>query len=78
MLADQVREALAKNGQNFDVLVKTQMDSHGYNEAQALGEMIANSAPVILQDADFVRRIAETDKNLAQKSPISCVSWLPT
>ena len=67
VLADVVTEALTKNGEDVDALVRAEMERNGYTEEIAREEVIANSIPAILNDEATVRRLVETNRSAAQR-----------
>ena len=67
ILDDVVSGVLTANGEDVDALVKDQMNRFGYDEKTAREEVIANSIPAVLNDETTVRRLVETDRNLAQR-----------
>ncbi len=63
-LQTTVFDALAKDGQNVDDLVKYQMDTFGYSEDVAREEVVANSAATVLTDEEFVRNLYNNEHSL--------------
>lgn len=66
-LQTTVFDALTKNGQNVDDLVKYQMDTFGYSEDVAREEVVANSAATVLTDEEFVRNLYNNEHSLFEK-----------
>lgn len=66
-LQTTVFDALAKDGQNVDDLVKYQMDTFGYSEDVAREEVVANSAATVLTDEEFVRNLYNNEHSLFEK-----------
>lgn len=66
-LQTTVFDALTKNGQNVDDLVKYQMDTFGYAEDVAREEVVANSAATVLTDEEFVRNLYNNEHSLFEK-----------
>lgn len=63
-LQTTVFDALTKDGQNVDDLVKYQMDTFGYSEDVAREEVVANSAATVLTDEEFVRNLYNNEHSL--------------
>ena len=70
--AGWVKEALTDKGQDFDQLVKYQMDSFGLSEADAAEEVICNTVPAMLQDEGTLQKLYEQDRTLFEK----LMDWL--
>ena len=66
-LQTTVFDALTKDGQNVDDLVKYQMDTFGYTEDVAREEVVANSAATVLTDEEFVRNLYNNEHSLFEK-----------
>lgn len=66
-LQTTVFDALTKDGQNVDDLVKYQMDTFGYSEDVAREEVVANSAAAVLTDEEFVRNLYNNEHSLFEK-----------
>ena len=66
-LQTTVFDALAKDGQNVDDLVKYQMDTFGYSEDVAREEVVANSAATVLTDEEFVRNLYNNEHSLFEQ-----------
>lgn len=66
-LQTTVFDALTKDGQNVDDLVKYQMDTFGYSEDVAREEVVANSAATALTDEEFVRNLYNNEHSLFEK-----------
>ena len=66
-LQTTVFDALTKDGQNVDDLVKYQMDTFGYSEDVAREEVVANSAATVLTDEEFVRNLYNNEHSLFEK-----------
>lgn len=66
-LQTTVFEALTKDGQNVDDLVKYQMDTFGYSEDVAREEVVANSAATVLTDEEFVRNLYNNEHSLFEQ-----------
>lgn len=66
-LQTTVFDALAKDGQNVDDLVKYQMDTFGYTEDVAREEVVANSAATVLTDEEFVRNLYNNEHSLFEQ-----------
>jgi hypothetical protein len=66
-LQTTVFDALTKNGQNVDDLVKYQMDTFGYSEDVAREEVVANSAATVLTDEEFVRNLYNNEHSLFEQ-----------
>lgn len=66
-LQTTVFDALTKNGQNVDDLVKYQMDTFGYSEDVAREEVVANSAASVLTDEEFVRNLYNNEHSLFEQ-----------
>ncbi len=67
-----VQEALADNGQDFEKLVKYQMDRFGLSRKDAAEEVICNTVPAILQDEGTLKKLYEQDRTLFEK----LMNWL--
>lgn len=66
-LQTTVFDALTKDGQNVDDLVKYQMDTFGYTEDVAREEVVANSAATVLTDEEFVRNLYNNEHSLFEQ-----------
>lgn len=66
-LQTTVFDALTRDGQNVDDLVKYQMDTFGYSEDVAREEVVANSAATVLTDEEFVRNLYDNEHSLFEK-----------
>lgn len=66
-LQTTVFDALAKDGQNVDDLVKYQMDTFGYSEDVAREEVVANSAATVLTEEEFVRNLYNNEHSLFEQ-----------
>ncbi len=66
-LQTTVFDALTKDGQNVDDLVKYQMDTFGYSEDVAREEVVANSAATVLTDEEFVRNLYNNEHSLFEQ-----------
>lgn len=66
-LQSTVFDALSKDGQNVDDLVKYQMDTFGYSEDVAREEVVANSAATVLTDEEFVRNLYNNEHSLFEQ-----------
>lgn len=66
-LQSTVFDALSKDGQNVDDLVKYQMDTFGYSEDVAREEVVANSAAAVLTDEEFVRNLYNNEHSLFEQ-----------
>lgn len=66
-LQTTVFDALTKDGQNVDDLVKYQMDTFGYSEDIAREEVVANSAATVLTDEEFVRNLYNNEHSLFEQ-----------
>lgn len=66
-LQTTVLDALTKDGQNVDDLVKYQMDTFGYSEDVAREEVVANSAATVLTDEEFVRNLYNNEHSLFEQ-----------
>lgn len=66
-LQTTVFDALTKDGQNVDDLVKYQIDTFGYSEDVAREEVVANSAATVLTDEEFVRNLYNNEHSLFEK-----------
>lgn len=66
-LQTTVFDALTKDGQSVDDLVKYQMDTFGYTEDVAREEVVANSAAAVLTDEEFVRNLYNNEHSLFEK-----------
>ena len=66
-LQTTVFDALTKDGQSVDDLVKYQMDTFGYTEDVAREEVVANSAATVLTDEEFVRNLYNNEHSLFEK-----------
>lgn len=66
-LQTTVFDALTKDGQNVDDLVKYQMDTFGYSEDVAREEVVSNSAATVLTDEEFVRNLYNNEHSLFEK-----------
>lgn len=66
-LQTTVFDALTKDGQNVDDLVKYQMDTFGYSEDVAREEVVANSAASVLTDEEFVRNLYNNEHSLFEQ-----------
>lgn len=66
-LQTTVFDALTKDGQSVDDLVKYQMDTFGYSEDVAREEVVANSAATVLTDEEFVRNLYNNEHSLFEK-----------
>lgn len=67
VLQTTVFDALTKDGQNVDDLVKYQMDTFGYSEDVAREEVVANSAATVLTDEEFVRNLYNNEHSLFEQ-----------
>lgn len=67
-----VQEALTDKGQNFEKLVKYQMDSFGLSREDAAEEVICNTVPAMLQDEGTLQKLYEQDRTLFEK----LMDWL--
>lgn len=67
-----VQEALADKGQDFEELVKYQMDRFGLSRKDAAEEVICNTVPAILQDKGTLQKLYEQDRTLFEK----LMDWL--
>lgn len=66
-LQTTVFDALTKDGQNVDDLVKYQIDTFGYSEDVAREEVVANSAATVLTDEEFVRNLYNNEHSLFEQ-----------
>lgn len=66
-LQTTVFDALTRDGQNVDDLVKYQMDTFGYSEDVAREEVVANSAATVLTDEEFVRNLYNNEHSLFEQ-----------
>lgn len=66
-LQTTVFDALTKDGQNVDDLVKYQMDTFGYSEDVAREEVVANSTATVLTDEEFVRNLYNNEHSLFEQ-----------
>lgn len=66
-LQTTVLDALTKDGQNVDDLVKYQMDTFGYSEDVAREEVVANSAAAVLTDEEYVRNLYNNEHSLFEQ-----------
>ncbi|MBP3649109.1 MAG: hypothetical protein J6K73_04945 [Clostridia bacterium] len=67
-----VQEALTDKGQDFEKLVKYQMDSFGLSREDAAEEVICNTVPAMLQDEGTLQKLYEQDRTLFEK----LMDWL--
>ena len=67
-----VKETLENNKQNWDELVKYQMDQFGYTREQAEEEVICNTAPAMLQDESNVLKLYKGNRKLFER----VVDWV--
>lgn len=70
--AGWVKEALTDKGQDFEKLVKYQMDSFGLSREDAAEEVICNTVPAMLQDEGTLQKLYEQDRTLFEK----LMDWL--
>lgn len=59
--------ALRDGGADMNLLVKEQMDTYGYSSELALEEVLCNTLPAMLSDADYVERLVKSNKTLVDR-----------
>ena len=67
-----VRDGLKANGQNWNELVKYQMEHFGYNQETAEEEVICNTVPALLQDERNVLKLYKGNRTLFNR----VVDWV--
>lgn len=63
-LEQAVFDALKNTGEDVQALVQYQMDKFGYSEEAAREEVVANTAPTVLTDEQFVQDLYNSERSL--------------
>ena len=66
-LEQAVFDALKNIGEDVQALVQYQMDKFGYSEAAAREEVVANTAPTVLTDEQFVQELYNSERSLFER-----------
>ena len=66
-LEQAVFDALKNSGEDVQALVQYQMDKFGYSEAAAREEVVANTAPTVLTDEQFVQDLYNSERSLFER-----------
>lgn len=66
-LEQAVFDALKNSGEDVQALVQYQMDKFGYSEEAAREEVVANTAPTVLTDEEFVRSLYNNEHSLFEQ-----------
>lgn len=66
-LEQAVFDALKNTGEDVQALVQYQMDKFGYSEEAAREEVVANTAPTVLTDEQFVQDLYNSERSLFER-----------
>lgn len=66
-LEQAVFDALENTGEDVQALVQYQMDKFGYSEEAAREEVVANTAPTVLTDEQFVQDLYNSERSLFER-----------
>lgn len=67
VLEKVVFDALRDSGEDVDALVAYQRERFGYSEAAAREEVVCNSVPAVLSDAQYVEQLMQEDASVARR-----------
>lgn len=66
-LEQAIFDALKSTGEDVQALVQYQMDKFGYSEEVAREEVVANTAPTVLTDEQFVQDLYNNERSLFER-----------